>query len=70
MKASTRCLEERSKEDDAGKEKSCGRVKEFDPISSPVEEKWLLRVLMFCKQGEHPLVAKRDLPQFLHSHTV
>lgn len=24
---------------------------------------------MFCEQGEHPLVAKRDLPQFLHSYT-
>lgn len=24
---------------------------------------------MFCEQGEHLLVAKRDLPQFLHSYT-
>lgn len=57
MKASTHCLVERSKEEDAGKEKSCGRV-----------EKWLLRALI-CEQGEHPLVAKRDAPQFLHSYT-
>ena len=52
-----------------GKRRAVVMLKEFDPISSPAAGKWLLRVLMFCEQGEHPLVAKRDLPQFLHSYS-
>lgn len=44
------------------KEKSCGHV-EFDPISFPAEEKWLLRVLMFCEQGEGPASVPAELHQ-------
>jgi len=44
-------------------------LKDFDLISFPADEKWLLRVLMFCERGDHPLAAERNLPQFLHRYT-
>lgn len=51
-----------------GKRRAVVMLKECGPISSPAEEKWLLRVLMLCEQGGLCLVAEgpASVPAELH----